>query len=237
MMLNVADLVVKYGGVIAVNGCSFTISKGEMVTLIGANGAGKSTTLGAISGLLKPFSGDCVFQGESLSKLSAETIVARGIVQVPEGRQIFTKLTVEENLKMGAYLQKDKGIIRRNRERALSLFPILQQRRRQIAGTLSGGEQQMLAIGRALMSNPKLLLLDEPSMGLSPLLTQQVFQALKELQIEGLTILLVEQNAYEALQISDRAYIMETGKVTMEGKSGELLVDPRVKDAYLGGDL
>ena len=163
--------------------------------------------------------------------------MARGIVQVPEGRQVFAKLTVEENLKLGAYLQRDKGKIQAAHQRVMELFPILQERRRQAAGTLSGGEQQMLAIGRALMSQPRVLLLDEPSMGLSPLMTQQVFDVLQELKREGLTLLLVEQNAYEALTISDRAYIMETGHITLEGKSSELIDDPRVRDAYLGGDL
>ena len=163
--------------------------------------------------------------------------MARGVIQVPEGRQVFAKLTVEENLKLGAYLQKDKEKIQATHQRVMELFPILKERRRQAAGTLSGGEQQMLAIGRALMSQPRLLLLDEPSMGLSPLMTQQVFDVLQELKKEGLTILLVEQNAYEALTISDRAYIMETGNITLEGKSSELIDDPRVRDAYLGGDL
>ena len=236
-MLQVQNLVVRYGGITAVDGVSLEIRAHETVALIGANGAGKTTTLQTISGLLKPAAGQVLFQGEEITKASAESIVARGVIQVPEGRQVFAKLTVEENLKLGAYLQKDKEKIQATHQRVMELFPILKERRRQAAGTLSGGEQQMLAIGRALMSQPRLLLLDEPSMGLSPLMTQQVFDVLQELKKEGLTILLVEQNAYEALTISDRAYIMETGNITLEGKSSELIDDPRVRDAYLGGDL
>ena len=234
-MLQINNLVVKYGGIIAVDGVSLQVEQGELVALIGANGAGKTTTLHTVSGLLKAARGEILFRGENITKLPAETIVARGLVQVPEGRQVFARLTVEENLKMGAYLQRDRAAIRRNYERAMEMFPILKQRRRQAAGTLSGGEQQMLAIGRALLSNPKMLLLDEPSMGLSPLMTQLVFDALRSLKAEGMTLLLVEQNAYEALDISYLAYIMETGNVIMEGRSSELISDPRVRDAYLGG--
>jgi branched-chain amino acid transport system ATP-binding protein len=237
MMLKVENLVVRYGGITAVDGVSLELEEHETVALIGANGAGKTTTLHTISGLLKAAGGKIYFQDEDITKVAAENLVARGVVQVPEGRQVFAKLTVEENLRLGAYLQKDKQKIRSNHEKVMTLFPILQERRRQAAGTLSGGEQQMLAIGRALMSDPKLLLLDEPSMGLSPLMTQQVFDVLLELKRQGMTILLVEQNAYEALTISDRAYIMETGNITLEGRSSELIHDPRVKDAYLGGDL
>lgn len=237
MMLKVENLVVRYGGITAVDGVSLELEEHETVALIGANGAGKTTTLHTISGLLKAAGGRIFFQDEDITKVAAENLVARGVVQVPEGRQVFAKLTVEENLRLGAYLQKDKQKIRSNHEKVMTLFPILQERRRQAAGTLSGGEQQMLAIGRALMSDPKLLLLDEPSMGLSPLMTQQVFDVLLELKRQGMTILLVEQNAYEALTISDRAYIMETGNITLEGRSSELIHDPRVKDAYLGGDL
>ncbi len=237
MMLKVDNLVVRYGGITAVDGVSLELEEHETVALIGANGAGKTTTLHTISGLLKAAGGKIFFQDEEITKVPAENLVARGVVQVPEGRQVFAKLTVEENLRLGAYLQKNKQVIRANHEKVMTLFPILQERRRQAAGTLSGGEQQMLAIGRALMSNPKLLLLDEPSMGLSPLMTQQVFDVLLELKKQGMTILLVEQNAYEALTISDRAYIMETGNITLEGRSSELIHDPRVKDAYLGGDL
>ena len=236
-MLEVKDLVVRYGGITAVDGVSLRVEEHETVALIGANGAGKTTTLHTISGLLKAASGQILFQGEDITKTPAERIVSQGIVQVPEGRQVFAKLTVEENLRLGAYLRKDKAGIARTHEKVMNLFPILGERRRQPAGTLSGGEQQMLAIGRALMSAPKVLLLDEPSMGLSPLMTQQVFDVLLELKKQGMTILLVEQNAYEALTISDRAYIMETGNITLEGRSSELIDDPRVKDAYLGGDL
>ena len=226
-MLQINNLVVKYGGIVAVDGISLHVEQGELVALIGANGAGKTTTLHTVSGLLKAAQGEILFRGENITKLPAETIVARGLVQVPEGRQVFARLTVEENLKMGAYLQRDRAAIRRNYERAMEMFPILKQRRRQAAGTL--------AIGRALLSNPQMLLLDEPSMGLSPLMTQLVFDALRSLKAEGMTLLLVEQNAYEALDISDRAYIMETGNVIMEGRSSELISDPRVRDAYLGG--
>ena len=236
-MLQVNNLVVRYGGITAVDGISLHIDQHETVALIGANGAGKTTTLHAISGLLKAAGGQVLFQDEDITKVPAEAIVARGVIQVPEGRQVFSKLTIEENLRLGAYLQKDKEKIRDTYEKVMTLFPILKERRRQAAGTLSGGEQQMLAIGRALMSAPKMLLLDEPSMGLSPLMTQQVFDVLLALKKQGMTILLVEQNAYEALTISDRAYIMETGNITLEGRSSELIDDPRVKDAYLGGDL
>ena len=236
-MLQIQDLTVRYGGITAVDGITMDIQEHETVALIGANGAGKTTTLHAVSGLLKAAGGSIVFDGTDITKIPAEQIVSRGVIQVPEGRQVFAKLTIEENLRLGAYLQKDKAKIKENYEKAMTLFPILRERRKQAAGTLSGGEQQMLAIGRALMGNPRLLLLDEPSMGLSPLMTQQVFDVLSELKAGGMTILLVEQNAYEALTLSDRAYIMESGNITLEGRSSELIDDPRVKDAYLGGDL
>ena len=236
-MLQIQDLTVRYGGITAVDGITMDIKEHETVALIGANGAGKTTTLHAVSGLLKAAGGSIVFDGTDITKIPAEQIVSRGVIQVPEGRQVFAKLTIEENLRLGAYLQKDKPKIKENYEKAMTLFPILRERRKQAAGTLSGGEQQMLAIGRALMGNPRLLLLDEPSMGLSPLMTQQVFDVLSELKAGGMTILLVEQNAYEALTLSDRAYIMESGNITLEGRSSELIDDPRVKDAYLGGDL
>ena len=236
-MLQIQDLTVRYGGITAVDGITMDIKEHETVALIGANGAGKTTTLHAVSGLLKAAGGSIVFDGTDITKIPAEQIVSRGVIQVPEGRQVFAKLTIEENLRLGAYLQKDKAKIKENYEKAMTLFPILRERRKQAAGTLSGGEQQMLAIGRALMGNPRLLLLDEPSMGLSPLMTQQVFDVLSELKAGGMTILLVEQNAYEALTLSDRAYIMECGNITLEGRSSELIDDPRVKDAYLGGDL
>ena len=205
--------------------------------MIGANGAGKSTTLKAISALLKPASGHIWFEDNEITKTPASKIVEMGLVHVPEGRQIFTKLSVEENLRMGAYTLKDAAKEKWNREWVMELFPILKERARQAAGTLSGGEQQMLAIARALMSSPKMLLLDEPSMGLSPIMTQQVFSVLKNLRENGITIFLIEQNAYDALEISDRAYIMETGRITLEGPSAELITDERVKNAYLGGDV
>ena len=236
-MLKVENLVVKYGSITAVDQISFEVGDNETVAMIGANGAGKSTTLKAISGLHKISAGKIFFDGKEISKTGADQIVRAGLVQVPEGRQIFNKLSVSENLTMGAYIMKDKDAQERNRELAYTLFPILKERARQAAGTLSGGEQQMLAIGRALMSSPRMLLLDEPSMGLSPIMTQQVFAALEQLKKEGMTILLIEQNAYDALEISDRAYIMETGRITLEGSSADLIADERVKNAYLGGEL
>ena len=235
-MLEINKLSVKYDNIRVLHYISMQIRKGEMVALIGANGAGKTTVLRTISGLLKAESGEILFEGKDITKMSSHNIVASGIVHVPEGRQIFTKMTIEENLKLGAYLQRDKSVMKRNFEKVFSLFPILKQRLHQQAGTLSGGEQQMLAIGRALLGNPKLLLLDEPSMGLSPIMTQQVFSVLESLKKEGITMLLVEQNAYEALEISDRAYILETGNITLEGRSSDLIQDPNVKKAYLGGD-
>jgi branched-chain amino acid transport system ATP-binding protein len=235
-MLEIQDLSVKYDTIRVIHGVSMNIKKGELVSLIGANGAGKSTILKAISGLIKAETGSICFLGKEITKLPSHGIVSGGIVQVPEGRQIFTRMTIEENLKLGAYLQRNKKVIAQNFERAITLFPILKERLHQLAGTLSGGEQQMLAIGRALLSNPKLLLLDEPSMGLSPLMTQQVFDTLKILKQEGITMLLVEQNAYDALEISDRTYILETGSIVMEGKSSDLIEDANVKRAYLGGD-
>lgn len=235
-MLEIKNLCVKYDTIRVVHNASFHIQNGEMIALIGANGAGKSTILKTISGLHKAESGQILFDNKDLTKVSSNYIVAAGLIQVPEGRQIFSKMTIEENLKLGAYLQKDKSLVKQNFERALTLFPILKARLHQLAGTLSGGEQQMLAIGRALMSNPRLLLLDEPSMGLSPLMTQQVFDVLATLKSEGITMLLVEQNAYDALEISDRAYILETGNIIMEGMSSDLIEDPNVKKAYLGGD-
>ena len=236
-MLKIKDLVVKYGGITAVKEISLEIGSGETVALIGANGAGKSSTLNAVSGLLRCASGTITFDDKNITGISPDRIVEMGLVQVPEGRQIFTRLTVEENLRMGAFVNRDKADVERNRERVLSLFPILKERARQSAGTLSGGEQQMLAIGRALMSSPKMLLLDEPSMGLSPIMTQEVFKVLRSLKDENITVFIVEQNAYEALELADRAYIMETGNITLEGRSTDLIHDERVKDAYLGGDI
>ena len=236
-MLKVENLVVKYSGITAVDGISFEVGHGETVAMIGANGAGKSTTLKAVSALLKLANGHIWFEDREITKAQPNKIVEMGLVHVPEGRQIFTKLSVEDNLRMGAYTMKDAAKEKRNRDWVMELFPILKERARQVAGTLSGGEQQMLAIGRALMSSPKMLLLDEPSMGLSPIMTQQVFSVLKQLKADGITIFLIEQNAYDALEISDRAYIMETGRITLEGSSSELITDERVKNAYLGGDV
>lgn len=236
-MLEIKDLVVKYGGITAVKGISLAIEEGETVALIGANGAGKSSTLHAVSGLLRTASGTISFDGKDITGARPDKIVEMGLVQVPEGRQIFTRLTVEENLRMGAFVNRDKADVARNKERVLSLFPILKERAGQSAGTLSGGEQQMLAIGRALMSSPKMLLLDEPSMGLSPIMTQEVFNVLRSLKEENITVFVVEQNAYEALELADRAYIMETGTIALEGRSADLINDDRVKNAYLGGDL
>ncbi len=236
-MLKVENLVVTYSGITAVDGISFDVGQGETVAMIGANGAGKSTTLKAVSALLKLSNGHIWFEDREITKAQPNKIVEMGLVHVPEGRQIFTKLSVEDNLRMGAYTMKDAAREKRNRDWVMELFPILKERARQAAGTLSGGEQQMLAIGRALMSSPKMLLLDEPSMGLSPIMTQQVFSVLKQLKADGITIFLIEQNAYDALEISDRAYIMETGRITLEGPSSELITDERVKSAYLGGDV
>lgn len=233
-MLELRDLSVSYGSIRAVRGASLTVKDGEIVALIGANGAGKSTILQAISGLLKPSGGEILLDGAPITALPAEKIVELGVIHVPEGRQIFSGMTVIENLRLGAYAIRDRAEIERRMEVAFSLFPIIRERRNQLAGTLSGGEQQMLAIGRGLMAKPKVLLLDEPSLGLSPLLTQQVFDVLAGLKKSGTTMLLVEQNAYEALEISDRAYVLETGVVSMEGASRELLDDPHVKTAYLG---
>ena len=236
-MLEIRDLVVKYGGITAVKGISLDIRKGETVALIGANGAGKSSTLHAISGLIRTVGGKIIFDGTDITGLGADKIVSMGLVQVPEGRQIFTRLTVEENLRMGAYVNRDRADAEKNYETALNLFPILKERAKQSAGTLSGGEQQMLAIGRALMSSPKMLLLDEPSMGLSPIMTAEVFGVLKSLKEKGITVFVIEQNAYDALELADRAYIMETGTISLEGSSGDLIEDERVKAAYLGGDI
>lgn len=235
-LLEVRNLQVNYGPIQAVKGIDLDVEKGTLVALLGANGAGKTTTLRAITGMVKAYGSVHLGETEILGQRGYKT-ARMGVNMSPEGRLIFAGLTVEENLKAGAYCIKSAKQYQKNMDRVQELFPILRERRRQQAGTLSGGEQQMLAIGRALMSAPKLLLLDEPSMGLSPLMTQQVFDVLLALKKQGMTILLVEQNAYEALTISDRAYIMETGNITLEGRSSELIDDPRVKDAYLGGDL
>ena len=234
MLLEIDDIVVGYGRIEALHGISLAVDEGEVVALIGANGAGKTTTMRAISGLRPLSSGSIRFNGEDISKLRADLRVRRGLCQSPEGRGIFPGMTVGENLDMGAYTRRDKVGIAADLERVFGLFPRLQERRKQAAGTLSGGEQQMLAIGRALMSSPKLLLLDEPSMGLAPMLIQQIFSIITEISKQGTTILVVEQNAQQALSRADRAYVMETGAIVKAGSGQDLLTDPAVKEAYLG---
>jgi branched-chain amino acid transport system ATP-binding protein len=234
-MLKIEDIDVYYGIIHALKGVSLEINEGEIVTLIGANGAGKSTLLKTISGLLKPKKGDILFQGQSISGKVAQSIVKQGVSQVPEGRRVFSNMTVEENLELGAYLRKDKKGIREDFEKVFNLFPRLLERRKQLAGTLSGGEQQMLAMGRALMARPRLLLLDEPSMGLAPLLVKTIFKIIAEINQSGTTILLVEQNANMALSIADRAYVIETGKIVVSGTSEELNESDQIRMAYLGG--
>ncbi|MFJ9774824.1 ABC transporter ATP-binding protein [Kitasatospora sp. NPDC101157] len=235
-LLEVEDLRVAYGKIEAVKGISFTVNQGEVTTLIGTNGAGKTTTLRTLSGLLRPTAGRITFDGQDLSTVPAHKIVALGLAHSPEGRHIFPRMTIEENLLLGAFLRTDAAGITADVERAYSLFPILGERRRQAAGTLSGGEQQMLAMGRALMSQPKLLMLDEPSMGLSPLMMQKIMSTIVELKASGTTILLVEQNAQAALSLSDRGYVMETGRVVLSGTGADLLHDESVRKAYLGED-
>ena len=233
-ILKVENINVYYGAIHAIKDISFHVDQGEVVTLIGANGAGKSTTLQTISGLLRSRTGSIEFCGENISITPSHKIVEKGLAQVPEGRRIFLQMSVQENLEMGAYTQPGAGIDT-DLERVFQQFPRLKERRRQIAGTLSGGEQQMLAIGRALMSHPKLLMLDEPSMGLAPILVEQIFDIIKQLHKDGTTILLVEQNAQMALSVADRAYVMETGKITLSGTGAELAASDQVKKAYLGG--
>lgn len=233
-LLSIQDLKVSYGNIKAVQGVSFDVYEGEIVTLIGANGAGKSSTLRAISGLI-PYSGVITYRGNDLRKVSSDMIVAKGIAQVPEGRGIFGNLTVQENLKLATWKRKDKEEIERDYEKIYKIFPRLKERRAQLGGTLSGGEQQMLAVARALMSRGKVMLLDEPSMGLAPVLVREIFQVLKEINQEGVTILLVEQNANMALRIATRGYVLETGIITMTGTGAELMGNSRVKEAYLGG--
>ena len=234
-MLKVEDINVYYGSIHAIKGVSFSVNKGEIVTLIGANGAGKSTTLNTVSGLLRSKTGSITFNGQDLGKIPPHKIVSMGLAQVPEGRRVFLSMTVQENLEMGAYTQKKDDDIDAELEKVFERFPRLKERRRQIAGTLSGGEQQMLAMGRALMSKPELLMLDEPSMGLSPILVDQIFDIVKELNKQGTTILLVEQNAQMALSVADRGYVLETGKIVTSASAKELLNDNAVKKAYLGG--
>ncbi|KQL54469.1 branched-chain amino acid ABC transporter ATP-binding protein [Heyndrickxia shackletonii] len=234
-MLKVENIDVYYGNIQALKGVSLEINQGEIVTLIGANGAGKSTLLKTISGLLKPKNGEILFERKSIKGKAAQTIVKQGISHVPEGRRIFANMTVTENLELGAFLRKDKAGIRQDLERVYQLFPRLYERKKQSAGTLSGGEQQMLAMGRALMAKPRLLLLDEPSMGLAPLLVKTIFRIIEEISQTGTTILLVEQNANMALSIADRAYVIETGRVVLSGTPDELNTSDQVKSAYLGG--
>jgi len=232
-LLEVRELSVAYGAIEAVRSVSFSVELGQIVCLIGANGAGKTTILRTISGLLRPRAGDILFEGASIAKLPAHEILSRGIAQSPEGRRIFARMTVEENLLLGAYARRDSGI-EADMRRVFDLFPVLGERRQQKAGLFSGGEQQMLAIGRAMMSKPRLLMLDEPSMGLSPIMTQRIFDTISELQSQGTTILLVEQNALAALALADRGYVIDLGATTLEGPGHELLADQRVRAAYLG---
>lgn len=234
-MLEVKDLTVSYGAIKALRGISFSVEEGEIITLIGSNGAGKTTTLHSISNIIKKQSGSVVFNGEDITDMDADKIVTRRLIQVPEGRRIFANLTVRENLELGAYTRNDKTGIKQDMEKVFELFPRMKERVKQVAGTLSGGELQMLAMGRALMSLPKLLLLDEPSMGLAPILVDEIFEIIQRINKEGTTILLVEQNAFKALSIANRAYILETGMITKSGKASELISDPAVKAAYLGG--
>jgi branched-chain amino acid transport system ATP-binding protein len=235
-LLEVRDLHVSYGQIKAVKGISFTVGAGEVVTLIGGNGAGKTTTLRTISGLLKPVSGEIHFDGRRVDSVPAHQIVAFGIAQSPEGRRIFPRMSVYENLELGAYTRKDSSGVTDDVQRVYELFPVLQERRSQKAGTLSGGEQQMLAMGRAMMSRPKLLTLDEPSMGLSPIMMQRIFSTVQTLKEQGTTILLVEQNAQAALSLADKGYVIETGTIVLEGTGQELLGNDEVRKAYLGED-
>ena len=235
MLLEVKDLEVHYGVINAIKKISFNVEEGEIVALIGANGAGKTSTMHAISGLLNGKSGDIIFNGENIMKTPAHKIVSKGLAQVPEGRRSLAQLCVADNLEMGAYLRNDADGIKNDLEHIYTLFPRLRERKKQLAGTLSGGEQQMLAMGRALMSKPKLLLLDEPSMGLSPILVNEIFDIIKEVnEKEGVTILLVEQNANKALSIADHAYVLETGNITVSGEANDVANNPRVREAYLG---
>lgn len=234
-MLKVTDLTVHYGAIQALRGISFDVNQGEIITLIGSNGAGKTTTLHSVSNIIKKTSGKVEFENVDITNVSPDAIVKTGLIQVPEGRRVFANMSVKENLEMGAYTRKDKAGIKSDMEMVYGLFPRLKERIKQLSGTLSGGEQQMLAMGRALMSKPKLLLLDEPSMGLAPILVDEIFSIIQEINKTGTTILLVEQNAYKALSIADRAYILETGTVIKSGKASDLINDEAVKSAYLGG--
>src|SRR6476619_4830547 len=233
-MLEIKDLVVHYGSIAALHGISLSVEQGSIVTLVGANGAGKTTTLRTISGLVKARSGTITFNGEDLTQMPPHKIVACGLAQSPEGRMVFSNLTVMENLRMGAYLRKDTQNFSKDLDYIFAIFPRLKEREKQTAGTLSGGEQQMLAMARAIMSRPKLLLLDEPSMGLAPLMVQKVFETILAVSGEGVTILLIEQNAKLALEVSNRGYVMESGTITLSGNARQLLSDPKVREAYLG---
>lgn len=233
-ILEIKDLVVSYGGIEAVKGISFDVPKGKIVTLIGANGAGKSTILKTVAGVVKPKNASILFEGAEIAGKTPDFIVSKGVTLVPEGRRVFPNLTVSENLKIGAYLRKDKKAIQKDTEHVYELFPRLKERSWQLAGTLSGGEQQMLAVGRALMSSPKLIMMDEPSLGLAPLVVQDIFSIIRQINSEGITVLLIEQNANMALKIADKAYVMETGRITREGTGAELLADETIKEAYLG---
>jgi branched-chain amino acid transport system ATP-binding protein len=233
-ILEIHDLHVSYGNIRALHGISFAVEEGKIVTLIGANGAGKTTTLNAISGILAPRQGHVRVFGQDLARVMPHELVPQGVIQVPEGRRIFSRLTVDENLAMGAFTRKDKADMAKDRERVLEMFPRLRERLTQVAGTLSGGEQQMLAMGRALMSKPKILLLDEPSMGLAPILVDQVFASIQDIRKQGVTILLVEQNAYVALQIADYGYVLESGQIALKGPANELIKNEEIRKAYLG---
>ena len=235
-MLEVSQLTVNYGAITALHDVSLRVDKGEIVTLIGGNGAGKTTTLRAISGMVKPKAGEIRYEGQAITGLPAHKLVGMGLAHSPEGRMVFANLTVRENLQMGAYLQRDQAVIAREEEFVFTMFPRLKERESQLAGTLSGGEQQMLAIGRALMSQPRCLLLDEPSLGIAPLLVKLIFEKIVELnRVRGLTILLVEQNANLALEISHRGYVLETGRIILTDQAATLRADPKVREAYLGG--
>lgn len=233
-MLEIKDIEVYYGVIQAIKGISFEVNEGEVIALIGANGAGKTTILHTITGLLSPKKGSVIFEGQDITKVPAHKIVALGMAHVPEGRRVFAELSVYQNLKMGAYTRKDKSEVEHTLEMVYKRFPRLEERKNQLAGTLSGGEQQMLAMGRALMSHPKIIVMDEPSMGLSPILVNEIFDIIQEVSAGGTTVLLVEQNAKKALSIADRAYVLETGKIVLEGDAKELMNDDSIKKAYLG---
>jgi branched-chain amino acid transport system ATP-binding protein len=233
-MLEIKNLEVYYGVIQAIKGISFEVNQGEVIALIGANGAGKTTTLQTITGMIQPSAGEIIFNGKDITKIPGHKIVSMGMAHVPEGRRVFAQLSVYENLKLGAYTRKDKAEIAASLERVYKSFPRLQERRNQLAGTLSGGEQQMLAMGRALMSKPSIILMDEPSMGLSPIFVEEIFNIIREISSEGTTVLLVEQNAKKALEIANRAYVLETGKIVLSGDAHELMNDDSIKKAYLG---